>query len=121
MKTCRDCIHYTPCWKATSVAVRQHVEKAEIVQYCADFLDRRRVIELPVGLGEMVYLLGAKKVEAAEVIEVSVSLEEAHAEAVYMAESAWGYHYFYDSELGEAVHLTQEAAEAALSGEGKRA
>ena len=47
METCKECIHYTPCWKATSVSVRQHTEKKEIGHYCTDFLDRKRVIVMP--------------------------------------------------------------------------
>lgn len=46
MKTCNDCIHFTPCWKAKAVAVKQFEEKKGIETYCDDFLDRTRVIVL---------------------------------------------------------------------------
>ena len=115
MKTCRDCVHYTPCWRATSVSVKQHLEKNEIVQYCADFLDRRRVIELPAGIDEVVYVLEAGQVVEACVREISASTECGEVEVGYMAESEAGYRYFGKEDIGEAVHLTREAAEAALA------
>ena len=115
MKTCRDCVHYTPCWRATSVSVKQHLEKSEIVQYCADFLERRRVIELPVGVGEAVYVIEAGKVEEAHVREASASAEWGAVEVEYMAESESGHRFFNDGDIGDAVFLTREAAEAALA------
>ena len=115
MKTCRDCAHYTPCWRATSVAVKQHSEQREIVQYCADFLDLRRVIELPVGIGEAVYVLEAGQVEEAHVREVSASAEQGAVEAGYIAESENGHQFFGNGDIGDVVFLTREAAEAALA------
>jgi len=115
MKTCRDCFHYTPCWRATSVAVRQHTEHNEIVDYCADFCDRSRVALLPVGLGETVYLFERGKITEARVVEASGDIAKDRGGWVFAAESEAGHRFFNNDDLGEAVHLTREAAEAELA------
>lgn len=115
MKTCKECIHYTPCWKETSVAVRQHTERQEIVQYCADFCDRARVLHLPVGMGEVVWMISGGKLVEAKVIEVTVVDGEAMSGTSYTAASDDGYYYFCDKDIGDVVHLTREGAEAALA------
>ncbi len=115
MKTCRDCFHYTPCWKATSVSVRQNVERNEIVQYCTDFCDKRRVLELSVGIGEKVYLFAAKKIEVASVIEAAACVEDKGVEAEFVAEAVDGFRYFNHDDIGDTVFLTREGAEAALA------
>lgn len=114
MKTCRDCFHYTPCWKATSVAVRQHAEKHEIVEYCADFCEKRRVMMLCLGMDETVYVIvGGEVVEA--VVEAEGVMMIGGERSAYTAESNAGYHYFDHEDIGEVVFLSREAAEAALA------
>lgn len=118
MKTCRDCFHYTPCWKASSIAVKQHAEQHEIVQYCLDFCERTRVALLAVGIGETVYLLERGEVVEAHVIEASADITQKNSgrcDAAYVAESDAGHRFFGDEDLGDAVFLTREAAEMALS------
>lgn len=118
MKTCRDCFHYTPCWKATSIAVKQNAERHEIVQYCLDFCERTRVALLAVGIGETVYLLERGAVVEAYVIEASADITQENGskcEAAYVAESDAGHRFFSDEDIGDAVFLTREAAELALS------
>lgn len=118
MKTCRDCFHYTPCWKATSISVKQNAERHEIVQYCLDFCERTRVALLAVGIGETVYLLERGEVVEAYVIEASADIARENGskcEAEYVAESDAGHRFFGDEDLGDAVFLTRESAELALS------
>lgn len=115
MKTCRECFHYTPCWKATSVAVRQNVEKNEIVQYCEDFCERSRVMQLCVGMGEDVWVIAGGEAMEAIVVEVEAELTMNSDESAYTAESNSGYHYFNNDDIGDTVFLSREAAEAVLA------
>lgn len=119
MKTCRECFHYTPCWKATSVAVRQNVENNEIVQYCEDFCDRERVLLLPIGIGEVVWMIDCEEIVEIKVVEITAGDAARYgASFVYSAievESDQGYYYFNQDDLGVLVHLAREAAEAALA------
>ena len=115
MKTYRDCSHYTPCWRATSVAVKQHAEKNEIVQYCADFCEKRRVMMLCAGMGETVYVIVGGEVVEAIVVEAEAAMTIGGERSAYTAESDAGYHYFNNDDIGETVFLSREAAEAALA------
>lgn len=116
MKTCRDCVHYTPCWRATSVALKQHLEKNEIVQYCADFLDRRRIYPVILGVGEEAYIIKEGKIETITVVEVNINVrsnEMVHYD--FVAENEGGIYYFNDADLNRTVDVDRGRVEAILA------
>lgn len=84
--TCKDCIHYDPCWMSKYI---------ETNGYCPDFKDKSRYIELP----EKVYQTDGVRVYESTVKNV-----------IYETDGV----AFDKRAIGQSVFLTREEAEKEL-------
>ena len=100
--TCKDCVHYKPCFYAN-------------IDNCGMFKDKSKFIELPCKVGDKVWFIGTpcggceyyNEIMKEEFIEKCRKCEKTE-----IIECKFDYDLI--GEFGKTVFLTREAAEAAL-------
>lgn len=100
--TCKDCVHYKPCFYAN-------------IDNCEYFKDKSKFIELPCKVGDKVWCIGTpcggcecyNEIMKEEFIEKCRKCEKAE-----IIECKFDYDLI--GEFGKTVFLTREAAETAL-------
>lgn len=99
MITCKDCIHYFVC---------EYKPKTNLVNQCADHIDRSRFVELPCKVGGFVYFIQARHVMADIVSKFTIDRRGV------MLQRVNGYNLGYTYQLGKKIFLTREEAEQVL-------
>lgn len=118
--TCKDCFHYEVCCD------EYELEHAE---YCNNFKDKSKVIELPCRVGDTVYIKGIPLIISSIYIENEIGFvfqfdcEDCYKCPFYEDEVSFegehdcrtqGYLEFTVNDIGKTVFLTKEEAEARL-------